>query len=313
MFKRKKEKENHMVQNNNFNIDNQILRNQLKNELIRDVNSAFVNNLRNEIKKDLKIELKREIMSQINTAVLESIKRDLKESIKKELKVELKLEISKEVSLDMKIKEAREKNLRDKLNNNNSSRGSSTNINNSINRLNDSLSQINVRDEDLIRHFLASEDFNEVVLKQKDIEKSLVLEIKKEPLIENKQVQNESAVSLKKISTQQVAKTEIMQDDKMAKLELDRTAYDLGDYNAKSFDEMFFEEENIDLKADETFSESMKFFAKEQGRNIKKVGNDFKVISRKGYEVSKEEVERIRNSEAFKKYVQKIKEFKDKR
>lgn len=291
---------NENTDNQNLYINDQILKNQIKNELIKEVNSAFIVNLKAEIKRDLKAELKREIMSQINEEVLKSIKIGLKEKIKKELREELKEEIRKDILLDIQIKEAREKSLREKLAKNNKRREDV---------------KVSVSDEELIRHFLASEDFKEVVAKQKGLENSLVLEIKKDES-ERRQRLEEKTEEIK-INTRKeevaVTKTEIMVDDRTAQLVLDRTEFDLNSYKDE---EMFFEQMQVEAtyrdEADESFKESIKAFAREQGGNLKKAGSDIKVISKKGYQISKVELEKIKNSEAFKNYVRKIRELKNK-
>lgn len=291
---------NENTDNRNLYINDQILKNQIKNELIKEVNSAFIVNLKAEIKRDLKAELKREIMSQINEEVLKSIKIGLKEKIKKELREELKEEIRKDILLDIQIKEAREKSLREKLAKNNKRREDV---------------KVSVSDEELIRHFLASEDFKEVVAKQKGLENSLVLEIKKDES-ERRQRLEEKTEEIK-INTRKeevaVTKTEIIVDDRTAQLVLDRTEFDLNSYKDE---EMFFEQMQVEAtyrdEADESFKESIKAFAREQGGNLKKAGSDIKVISKKGYQISKVELEKIKNSEAFKNYVRKIRELKNK-
>ncbi|MGL5574846.1 MAG: hypothetical protein ACRDCW_04735 [Sarcina sp.] len=296
-FFKKKEKKNVLngqnSHNQNLHINEQVLKNQIKNELIKEVNSAFIINLRNEIKKDLK----KEMMSQINIEVLNSIKNGLKEKVKKEIRIELKEEIRKDILLELQIKETREKNLREKL----------TRTNKKSNDI-----HINVSDEDLIRHFLASEDFKEVVNKQKGLEKSLILEIKKEePQIREKLVDLEKKSRQNDVKVEAaITRTEVMCDDSTTQLGLDRTQFDMARYED---DDMFFEEEEVNSieAVDSSFKDSLKAFAKEQGANIKKAGSDIKTISQKGYEISKEELERLKNSEAFKNYVKKIKELKN--
>ena len=347
-FRRKKSKNEENSENNNgyssldnnINIDIDLIKERIKRELVREVSTEFIHTFKDSIKGELKSEIRNELRrealidkeglttkfftTRVKKEIKDEIKREMREEIRNELKREIRDELfeslKKDILLDIKISKMREMELRKKISMNNKKNNNNKKVENINNEklenivLNNENSDAKLKDEELIKNFLAD---SEVIEKEENIE----FQSNKVHFTIGNNNNNENAEDInfvkldidKKTEKLEYTKTEFIKDD-----ESEYTMFDVNSLNVNQeteIEDFFSGEEITDEVATDLeigFKDFAIKFAREQGENIKKVGSDVKILSKKGYNLSKEEIIRIKNSEAYKSYVEKLKNIKKK-
>ena len=343
-FRRKKSKNEENSENdnrhsgleNNINIDIDLIKERIKRELVREVSTDFIHTFKDSIKGELKSEIRNELRGEalidkeglttkffttrVKKEIKDEIKREMREEIRNELKKEIRDELfeslKKDILLDIKISKMREMELRKKIlmnNKKNNEKVENTNKENLKNIvINNENSDAKLKDEELIKNFLADSEASEN-------EENIEAQSSKVHFTISNGNENTEDTNFVKLDVDK--KTEKLEYTKTEFIEADESEYTMFDVNSLNVNEetevedFFSGEEIIDEVATDLeigFKDFAIKFAREQGENIKKVGSDVKILSKKGYNLSKEEIIRIKNSEAYKSYVEKLKNIKKK-
>lgn len=305
MFKKKKKKEKNIK---NPTIDVAILKEELKKNLIAEVNLEFIKSLETKIRKDIISEI-----TTFNSSFIDKLKLDLKQEIENELKESIKKELLLEIKLYTNRKEKLKKRISSnhKINVNNQEKNNSTKESNIVQDKNYFSNTENVKNETF--------PTNNIKLSDEDLIKSFLKKTnrtEKEPSISNKNPSLKHFIldtsNIKETNVaQELTQTEFMNDDDTA---FDKTQLDLLNYTNENTDDDFFEFNTIATTnvSDNNLKEKFKNFSKEQSESLKKATDELKEISIKSLEVTKEEFLKLKEKEICTKYLEKFKNLKNK-
>lgn len=280
-----KKKTNSVQSSSGFELTEiEIIKERMKKDLIKEVNNEFINGLKETVKNELRYEIRRELSREkstnMNRIFTQRVKNEIKSQLKDELRTELFESIKKDIILDIKINNIREKEIKEKL----STRKEklvNKNINNSnMKRPIETVNRSTLRDEDFIKEFLAPESE----------EIKVYSNIKTEPI--------EIKVNKSKGSKLEYTKTEIIED---------QTRYD--ETIIECYEDDFFEDSQEQVSATQIEKDEfsvVKEIAENQRENFLKLSSDIKVIGKRSLDFTKDEFEKIKKMDTFKKCYEKI-------
>ncbi|MGL4741511.1 MAG: hypothetical protein ACRC41_12015 [Sarcina sp.] len=297
MFKKKKKKEKNTTPPPITAIS---FKEEIKKNLIAEINTEFIKTLKHKIKEEVLLEIKNqksEFINNLKSELKHELENELRESIKKELLLEIKIFNVRKEKLNKKIATNKKNVINDKhIKSINKSINNSSNIN--VENLD--VNQEKVSDEDLIKSFLQKVDIKENtndLIDNKIIEASIL-----------KNTMLNSLPNITQDINNELTQTEVLNDTTF-----DKTELDLGNYTAQNDDD-FFEVDDITCTkfSDNNLKEKLKNFSKEQNQTLKKATTELREISIKGLQISKEEICKLKEKEIYNKCLEKLKNLKNK-
>ncbi|MGL5754477.1 MAG: hypothetical protein ACRCYC_04075 [Paraclostridium sp.] len=291
MFKRKKKK-------NTISPDLTSLTEEIKKNLITEINSDFIKTLENKIKKNLILEFKK-----LNSDIINELTNQLKSEIEKELKEKLMNELLLEIKLYDSRKERLERRLSPNKNNiiapENKISPKENNLSNNI----INVEELRTTDEELIKSFLSktSIDKNFQTISDEITNK-----------IPSKNT-NSLNISNKKhyTLTQNLTESDTANTSDID-LTLDNTELDFNTYTNENFNDDFFEIDDLAITYfnDADLKERFKTFSKEQKKALKKASKDLKELSLSSLKLTKDEFYKLKEKEVYNKCIEKFKSLK---